>query len=163
VKTQAVYDYLLGVWGKSTLAGQTDLTWLDSTDMAQRVHDDTGKYPALMGYDFMNYVDATEGDGRHQTEEAIAWDQRGGLVSFHWHWRIANGKFYTKETPSACRPAITARSTPTSTASRKSSSACRTPTCRCYGVRCTRLPAAGSGGAHRAKATSHCGATCTNA
>jgi mannan endo-1,4-beta-mannosidase len=99
VKTQAVYDYLLGVWGKSTLAGQSDLTWRDATDMAQRVHDDTGKYPALMGYDFMNYVDATEGDGRHQTEEAIAWDKRGGLVSFHWHWRIANGKFYTKETP----------------------------------------------------------------
>lgn len=99
VKTQAVYDYLLGVWGKSTIAGQSDLTWRDATDMAQRVHDDTGKYPALMGYDFMNYVDATEGDGRHQTEEAIAWDKRGGLVSFHWHWRIANGKFYTKETP----------------------------------------------------------------
>jgi mannan endo-1,4-beta-mannosidase len=99
VKTQAVHDYLLGIWGRQTIAGQADLTWRDATDMAQRVHDDTGKYPALMGYDFMNYVDATESDGRHQTEEAIAWDARGGLVSFHWHWRIGNGKFYTRETP----------------------------------------------------------------
>jgi len=99
VKTQAVYDYLLNIWGKQTIAGQADLTWHDATDMAQRVHDDTGKYPALMGYDFMNYVDATEGEGRHQTEEAIAWDAKGGLVSFHWHWRIGNGKFYARETP----------------------------------------------------------------
>jgi mannan endo-1,4-beta-mannosidase len=98
-KTQAVYDYLLGVWGNHIIAGQSDLTWRDATDMAERVHADTGKYPALMGYDFMNYYDATEADGRHQTEEAIAWSRKGGLVSFHWHWRMENGKFYSKETP----------------------------------------------------------------
>src|SRR5690606_22527855 len=53
---QAVYDYLrTEVWGKKTLSGQQDLTWQDSTDMYQRVVDDTGKAPAIMGYDFMNY------------------------------------------------------------------------------------------------------------
>jgi mannan endo-1,4-beta-mannosidase len=100
-RTQATYDYLLGIWGKKIIAGQSDLTWRDDVDMAQRVHDDTGKYPALMGYDYMNYYDASEADGRHQTEEAIAWSHKGGLVSFHWHWRMENGKFYTKETPYA--------------------------------------------------------------
>lgn len=98
-RTQAVYDYLLSVWGKNIIAGQADLTWKDAIDMAERVRDDTGKYPALMGYDFMNYYDATEADGRHQTEEAIAWSRKGGLVSFHWHWRMQNGEFYTKKTP----------------------------------------------------------------
>lgn len=98
-RTTAVHAYLLSIWGKQTITGQADLTWRDATDMAQRVHADTGKYPALMGYDFMNYYDATEADGRHQTEEAIAWSRKGGLVSFHWHWRMGNGKFYTKETP----------------------------------------------------------------
>jgi mannan endo-1,4-beta-mannosidase len=98
-RTQSVYDYLQATWGKAIIAGQADLTWKDSTDMAERVHADTGKYPALMGYDFMNYYDSAEADGRQQTEEAIAWWRKGGLVSFHWHWRMGNGKFYTKETP----------------------------------------------------------------
>jgi mannan endo-1,4-beta-mannosidase len=97
-RTQAVHDYLLGIWGKSIIAGQADLTWKDSVDMAERVHADTGKYPALMGYDFMNYgPGANETDGQHQTEEAIAFAGKGGLVSFHWHWRMNNGKFYAHE------------------------------------------------------------------
>jgi len=101
VKTQAVYDYLLNIWGKQTIAGQADLTWHDATDMAQRVHDDTGKYPALMGFDFMNTW--STGDGAHQVDEAIAWARRGGLVTFCWHWRDPSapagtqGNFYARE------------------------------------------------------------------
>jgi mannan endo-1,4-beta-mannosidase len=94
-RTQAVSDYLHAIWGKAVIAGQADLTWKDSVDMAERVHADTGKYPALMGYDFMNY-DGSEADGQHQTEEAIAFSRKGGLVSFHWHWRM-KGKFYAHE------------------------------------------------------------------
>ena len=87
-KTRSVYTYLRSIWGNSILSGQGDLTWKDSVDMAERVHDDTGKYPALMGYDFMNYgMTASWVDGRHQTEEAIAYAARGGLVEFSWHWR----------------------------------------------------------------------------
>jgi mannan endo-1,4-beta-mannosidase len=87
-KTRAIYAYLCGIWGKSVIAGQQDLTWKDSVDMAERVHADTGKYPALMGYDFMNYGTTADGtSGQHQTEEAIAFASRGGLVAFAWHWR----------------------------------------------------------------------------
>jgi mannan endo-1,4-beta-mannosidase len=72
-KTQAIYTYLASIWGQKTLSGQQDLTWKDSIDMAERVHNDTGKYPALMGYDFMNYgMTATWVEGLQQTEEAIA-------------------------------------------------------------------------------------------
>lgn len=85
-KTQAVYSYLRSVAGKKIIAGQMDLTWEDDTDMAERVRADTGKYPALMGYDFMNYG-MSSGDGHRQTEEAIAWANKGGLVTFCWHWR----------------------------------------------------------------------------
>jgi mannan endo-1,4-beta-mannosidase len=86
--TQSIYRYLLGVRGKNIIAGQQDLTWKDSVDMARRVFDDTGKYPALMGFDFMNYgMTGPRVDGLHQTEEAIAFARRGGLVTFCWHWR----------------------------------------------------------------------------
>jgi len=74
-------------YGKKIITGQMDLTWYDNIDMAQRVYNDTGKYPKLMGYDFMNYVE-NSGDGLNQTEEAIAWHKKGGYIHFCWHWRI---------------------------------------------------------------------------
>ncbi|MFP5391977.1 MAG: glycosyl hydrolase [Gammaproteobacteria bacterium] len=85
--TRKTFDYLRSVWGKQVIAGQQDLTWKDATDMAERVHADTGKYPALMGYDFMNYGMTAPVGGLRQTEEAIAFAARGGLVAFAWHWR----------------------------------------------------------------------------
>jgi len=90
--TRALYTWLNGIWGKQTLAGQQDLTWDDSVDMAGRVFADTGKYPALMGYDFMNTGQADEpgkppAQGLRQVDEALAFARRGGLVTFCWHWR----------------------------------------------------------------------------
>ncbi len=106
-KTRATYAWLRGIWGKSIIAGQTDLSWDDSIDMAERVHADTGKYPALMGFDFMDYgMTGTSPSGQHQTEEAIAFANKGGLVSFHWHWRdpallktdrVNQARFYARE------------------------------------------------------------------
>ena len=40
-KTRATFNWLRGIWGKSIIAGQTDLSWDDSIDMAERVHADT--------------------------------------------------------------------------------------------------------------------------
>ncbi|MDQ2076404.1 glycosyl hydrolase [Marinimicrobium sp. ABcell2] len=97
--TLGVYRYLRSVFGTQILSGQQDLTWDDSIDMFQRVVNDTGLAPAIMGYDFMNYtgnVDA--GSGLMQTEEAIEHWERGGLVTFCWHWRDpsdATYEFYT--------------------------------------------------------------------
>ncbi len=106
-KTRALYTYLLSIWGKNMIAGQSDLTWKESVDMAERVFADTGKYPALMGYDFMNYgMTSSTAEGRRQTEEAIAFAAKGGMVTFHWHWRdpsllktaqVNNAKFYARE------------------------------------------------------------------
>jgi mannan endo-1,4-beta-mannosidase len=105
-KTKALYGYLRNISGKLIIAGQQDLTWHDAVDMAERVRNDTGRYPALMGYDFMNYGSRSR-DGLQQTEEAIAWSRRGGLVTFAWHWRVPTspktaderpGAFYTNQT-----------------------------------------------------------------
>jgi mannan endo-1,4-beta-mannosidase len=108
VKTQAIYSYLRSIQGQKTLSGQQDLTWKDSIDMAERVHTDTGRYPAIMGYDFMNYgMTATWTEGLKQTEEAIEYAKKGGLVAFAWHWRdpallntpdVNDAEFYTKDT-----------------------------------------------------------------
>ena len=107
-KTQVIYTYLKSIWGQKTLSGQQDLTWKDSIDMAERVFTDTGKYPAIMGYDFMNYgMTANWVEGIQQTQEAIAYAKKGGLVTFAWHWRdpallntanVNDAQFYTKDT-----------------------------------------------------------------
>lgn len=94
--------FLADTYGHSIISGQMDLTWKDSVDMADRVFKETGKYPALMGYDFMNYK-SRSGDGTKQVEEAINWWNKGGIVAFCWHWRDPNstsawGEFYTDKT-----------------------------------------------------------------
>ncbi|RYY02098.1 MAG: glycoside hydrolase family 26 [Gammaproteobacteria bacterium] len=103
--TRKVYTYLKSIWGTHTLSGQMDLTWQDAIDQYQRVINDTGRAPAIMGYDFMNYGLFWNGiSGITQSEEAIAHWNRGGLVTFNWHWRDpdaaagAIGDFYTEKT-----------------------------------------------------------------
>lgn len=103
--TQNVFNYLKSQWGNHIITGQMDQTWQDNIDQFQRVINDTGKAPAIMGYDFMNYgIDNAGLSGHNQTEEAIAHWQRGGIVTFTWHWRDPNltgasiGAFYTADT-----------------------------------------------------------------
>jgi len=90
-RTRALYAWLQSIQGRQIIAGQQDLTWDDSVDMAARVHADTGRYPALMGYDFMNTGQTSQAgkpaQGLRQVDEAIAFARRGGLVTFCWHWR----------------------------------------------------------------------------
>jgi len=99
-----VFTYLKSIWGNHTLSGQQDLTWQDNIDQYQRVINDTGRAPAIMGYDFMNYGMWAGNPGLKQTEEAITHWNRGGLVTFAWHWRDPNaastaiGAFYTADT-----------------------------------------------------------------
>lgn len=61
-----------------------------------------------MGYDFMNYgMTANWIEGVKQTEEAITYANKGGFITFAWHWRdpallntanVNDGRFYTSET-----------------------------------------------------------------
>ena len=103
--TLAVYRYLTSIYGKQILSGQQDLTWDDSIDMRQRVIDDTGRWPAMLGFDLMNYpyspFTQDAGPGQQQIEEAIAQWERGGLVTICWHWRDPQGtsaSFYAADT-----------------------------------------------------------------
>ncbi|BDC97368.1 MULTISPECIES: glycosyl hydrolase [Treponema] len=76
----------------AVLSGQQDLTWDDSYGQLQKVFGDTGKYPAIAGFDFMNYTQVSGGSGQHQTEEALEFLKKGGIAAFCWHWRDPSGK-----------------------------------------------------------------------
>ena len=94
-----------------------DTAWTTNAqmDMIARVFTDTGKYPAMKGFDLMelsnNY--APFFGGRQQVDEAIEWwegknngvvllpDKPNihGIVSFCWHWRVGpSNEFYTNKT-----------------------------------------------------------------
>jgi mannan endo-1,4-beta-mannosidase len=116
-------NYLADEYGKSIISGQMDASWTTNEyiDMVTRVHTDTGKYPALKGFDFLEvtFNNAPSLGGREQVNEATEWwegknktngespavvllpnrQNVHGIVSFCWHWRVGSQyEFYTDRT-----------------------------------------------------------------
>jgi mannan endo-1,4-beta-mannosidase len=105
-------NYLEDEYGRRIISGQMDTSWTTNNgtggmDMIARVYADTGKYPAIKGFDF---IQLPWDNGREQTDEAIEWwngknngnvlvPGKRGIVAFCWHWRPGpNGEFYTERT-----------------------------------------------------------------
>lgn len=83
----AVYDWMVSLYGDFMISGQQMAAEKDSIDMLARVENDVGLLPAIAGFDFINYTNGTFKSGLTQTEKAIDYWKRGGLVHFCWHWR----------------------------------------------------------------------------
>jgi mannan endo-1,4-beta-mannosidase len=101
-------NYLADECGKHIISGQMDASWTtnESSDMIARVYADTGKYPAIKGFDF---IQLPYDRGWEQIDEAIEWWEgknngetlvpgKRGIVTFCWHWRVGREDFYTKNT-----------------------------------------------------------------
>ena len=90
-------------------------SWNNSCKMLDRVYEDTSKYPAIMGFDFMNYSSLGWNGDNRETQRAISfWNgknyenkqisKKHGIVAFMWHWRDPmtpsgqTGSFYAEET-----------------------------------------------------------------
>jgi mannan endo-1,4-beta-mannosidase len=119
--TRRLLHYLSDQYGKYTISGQMDTAWTEnnSMDMIARVYADTGRYPAIKGFDFIGLPQSWAGYGRNQVDEAIEWwDGKNrmdgaspaakllpdrpkihGIVTFCWHWRTGSkSDFYTNNT-----------------------------------------------------------------
>ena len=79
---QSLMKYLAGHYGQDLLSGQQD------TASEQWVENATGRAPAIEGLDLMDYSPSRveHGATSQETENALAWDARGGVVSLVWHW-----------------------------------------------------------------------------
>ena len=104
-----VYAFLYDNFGKKTISGimtgDMETANGDVTKHAdvQAVWLASGKYPALVGFDFMNATGINEADAwfKDYTDKSIALAKdlysRGGLPAFTWHWRDPSrktGEFY---------------------------------------------------------------------
>ena len=115
IQAKRLFNYMRDVYGKKIITGQKENAWDDSFNQLQQVYDKTQKYPALMGFDFMNYTSLGWSARNKQTERAVSFwnglDYNGnqitnnqGIVAFCWHWRDPTasrgktGSFAPKET-----------------------------------------------------------------
>jgi mannan endo-1,4-beta-mannosidase len=110
-------NFIADEYGRRIISGQMDTSWTTNRqmDMTARVFNDTGKYPALKGFDLMqlplNYSPYL--GGMEQINEAVEWwegknnssallpesPQIHGIVAFCWHWRAgSSNEFYTDRT-----------------------------------------------------------------
>ncbi len=86
---QALFAFLWDVYGRYILSGQQQNPYrsdFDAIDYVQRV---TGRQPALVSFDLIDYSPSREQYGvvHHQRpEDWIAWAGRDGIVSLMWHW-----------------------------------------------------------------------------
>jgi len=78
--------YIVDIYGKQTLSGQSG-GGVNSNEF-KAVFSVTGKYPAIMMLDMMDYSPTRVIFGTRGTavEEAIEWHNMGGIVKFLWHW-----------------------------------------------------------------------------
>ncbi|KAI9155185.1 Mannan endo-1,4-beta-mannosidase [Paramyrothecium foliicola] len=93
--TVALYNYLRSVYGKKILSGQHEVNMVDW------VTQQTGKTPAILSVDLMDYTPSRVERGTKgvAVEEAIAHSKKGGIVTLLWHWNAPTGLYDTAENP----------------------------------------------------------------
>lgn len=94
--TKKLYDYLVENFGKKVISGAVaNVNW--NTENAEKMHEMTGKYPALNCFDFIhfnnskplgnaNWIDYTN------TSVVEDWYNNGGIVECMWHWNVPASK-----------------------------------------------------------------------
>lgn len=85
-----LFSYMCDIYGKDFLSGQY-------CDGGQYGHENAciwkttgGKYPAVLGLDFIEYSPSrvAKGSSSKATEYAIEFWENGGIVTFCWHWNV---------------------------------------------------------------------------
>lgn len=99
--TRRLMSYLVDQYGEYTLSGQYNNDKGLGSPEIKELYKLTGKYPAIMGFDFVNYSPSRVENGTEskQTEYAQQWHDMGGVVTFMWHWNAPKDLIDTEELP----------------------------------------------------------------
>ncbi len=95
--TKRLMSYLCDIYDEYFLSGQYCNTGQYGREFVV-IKKTTGKTPAILGLDFIEYTPSRVENGSKgsQTELAIDFWRDGGIVTFCWHWN-APSKYLTKE------------------------------------------------------------------
>lgn len=95
-----LFAYLCDSYGKVTLSGQVCDYGVLGPEM-RAIHEITGKYPAILGLDIMDYTPSRTALGARgvAVDQAVKYHKEGGLVAFCWHWNAPTE--YLKDGPSS--------------------------------------------------------------
>jgi len=79
--------FLVDSFGNKVISGQYSNGGLNGKEF-KAIYDGTGKYPAMLGLDFIEYTPSRVAFGSkgNDVEHAIEFDKEGGIVTFAWHW-----------------------------------------------------------------------------
>ena len=98
-ETRMLWSYLMDSFTHKIHSGAMSL---NAKEEAEWLYEQTGKYPALIGLDFMNHTrNYSLYDKSVVVNEARNWYNSNGLVAICWHWRDpsrATDEFYTSGT-----------------------------------------------------------------
>jgi|WetSurMetagenome_2_1015567.scaffolds.fasta_scaffold00047_41 mannan endo-1,4-beta-mannosidase len=102
--TQAVnlYNYLKTNFMTNIISG-TMANYSTNINEATWVHDQTGKWPALTCFDFIDHTIPKSGSVLYEAPFTLgqSWWNNNGIVALMWHWRdplSKDGAFYTANT-----------------------------------------------------------------
>lgn len=97
---QRLYSYLCDIYGKKFLSGQFCDTGQYGKEF-QIIQKATNKTPAVLGLDFIEYTPSRVENGSvgKATDYAIDFWNKGGIVTFCWHWnaptKYLTGQWYS--------------------------------------------------------------------
>lgn len=88
-KAKNLYRYLRLIYGVKTVSGiMADVSW--NHKEADKIHQITGKYPAINCYDFI-HIQVPEGNGwidYNDITPVTEWADAGGIVNLMWHFNV---------------------------------------------------------------------------
>ena len=99
-ETKRLYSFLLDNYGEKFISGQFCDTGQNGKEF-QVIKNATGKTPAVLGLDFMEYTPSRveKGSVGTSTELAKSFWENGGIVTFCWHWnaptKYITGQWYS--------------------------------------------------------------------
>ncbi len=92
-ETRSLLAYMESIHGTHILSGQQEtVDWFgdDQEGMFDYIFANTGKYPAVRGFDFL-FMSDPRNDRQRIGERAIEWARSGGIVTISFHWFVDTG------------------------------------------------------------------------
>lgn len=85
--TKNLFRYLSESYGKYVLSGQVCDDGFNGKEFTA-IYNETGKKPAILGLDMMDYTPSRTALGArsHAVDKAVEFADMGGIVTFCWHW-----------------------------------------------------------------------------